>query len=194
MMAQTLFPVEIAEIRREAEAVISLTLVPTGKADLPSWTPGAHIDLHLPSGLVRKYSLCSDPSDRRAWRIAVLRAGDGGGSAEIHDRLRPGDHLPVGGPHNHFPLVPADSYLFIAGGIGVTPFLPMIRAAKAAGRGWRLVYIGRRRPGWPVSMTSPRWAPPPGSWQPRTPAAPTSPRCWRGWPRASTPIAAAPTR
>lgn len=147
MMVQTLFPVEIAAIAREAEAVVGLDLVPAGETLLPPWAPGAHIDLHLPSGRIRKYSLCGDPADRRRYRIAVLRQGDAGGSAEIHDTLGLGHRLPVSGPFNHFPLVPAAGYLFVAGGIGVTPLLPMIEAVAAEGRPWRLLYVGRRRAG-----------------------------------------------
>lgn len=147
MKAETLFPVEIREITPEAEGVISLGLAPAGGGDLPQWAPGAHIDLHLPSGRIRKYSLCGDPGDRQLYRIAVLRQGEGGGSAEIHAALRVGMHLPVSGPFNHFPMVAAPGYLFLAGGIGVTPFLPMIAAARRQGLPWRLVYVGRKREG-----------------------------------------------
>lgn len=147
MIAGTLFPVAVVERRVEADGVVSLALAPTGAADLPRWSPGAHIDLHTPSGRVRKYSLCGDPADRRCYRIAVLRQGDAGVSAEIHDRVHPGAELPVSGPHNHFPQVDAGAYLFLAGGIGVTPFLPMIARAEALGRPWRLHYVGRTRAG-----------------------------------------------
>lgn len=129
-----------------ATGVVGLDLAPLGEALLPEWTPGAHIDLHLPGGLVRQYSLCGDPADRGRWRIAVLREPDSrGGSACVHDKLAVGDELSVAGPRNHFPLVAADDYLFIAGGIGITPILPMVAAAERAGRRWRLVYGGRTR-------------------------------------------------
>jgi ferredoxin-NADP reductase len=130
--------------RLVAEHVVALELVdPTG-AELPDWSPGAHIDLELPGGLVRQYSLCGDPADRSSWRIAVLREPAGrGGSALVHDALVPGEPVRVGGPRNHFPLRPAPRYLFIAGGIGITPLLPMLAAAQAGGADWRLVYGGR---------------------------------------------------
>ncbi|WP_395107916.1 PDR/VanB family oxidoreductase [Actinomadura sp. SCN-SB] len=129
---------------RVADGVVALDLADPDGAELPAWTPGAHIDLVLGDGLVRQYSLCGDPADRTAWRIAVLREPDGrGGSAAVHDELHPGTAAIGRGPRNHFPLHPASGYLFIAGGIGITPLLPMLRAADAAGTEWRLVYGGR---------------------------------------------------
>jgi ferredoxin-NADP reductase len=129
-----------------ADGVVSLTLRDPDGGPLPAWEPGAHVDLRLAPGLVRQYSLCGDPADRHAWRLAVLReAGGRGGSAHVHDRLRAGARLKARGPRNHFPLVPAGRYLFIAGGIGITPILPMVAAARAAGAEWRLLYGGRNR-------------------------------------------------
>lgn len=139
-------PVIVAERRREAEGVISLTLRHADGADLPAWQPGAHLDLLLADGMERQFSLCGDPADRTTWRIAVLREPDGrGGSAYVHDWLPVGSTLRVRGPRNNFPLRPAARYLFIAGGIGITPILPMLRAAEAAGAQWSLLYGGRRR-------------------------------------------------
>ncbi|NEY34053.1 2Fe-2S iron-sulfur cluster binding domain-containing protein [Streptomyces sp. PRKS01-65] len=118
---------------------------PEGGA-LPSWEPGAHIDLLLGPGLERQYSLCGDPADRHTWRIAVLREPDGrGGSAYVHDRLAPGAAVRVRGPRNHFPLEAAPRYRFVAGGIGITPILPMLAAVEAAGAEWTLLYGGRTR-------------------------------------------------
>ncbi|MGR6921899.1 PDR/VanB family oxidoreductase [[Actinomadura] parvosata] len=131
---------------RAADEVITLDLRDPDGAELPSWTPGAHLDLVLAGDLVRQYSLCGDPAERTTWRIAVLREPDGrGGSAFVHDELHPGATILVRGPRNHFPLHPAPRYLFIAGGIGITPILPMVAAAEAAGAGWRLAYGGRSR-------------------------------------------------
>ncbi|MEV0391254.1 PDR/VanB family oxidoreductase [Nonomuraea sp. NPDC050643] len=131
---------------RAAEGVVVLDLRDPAGAALPAWAPGAHIDLLLASDLVRQYSLCGDPADRTTWRIAVLREPDGrGGSAYVHDELHPGTAVLARGPRNHFPLHPAPRYLFIAGGIGITPLLPMVRAADAAGARWRLAYGGRTR-------------------------------------------------
>lgn len=131
-----------------AERVVAFTLAAADGRALPAWFPGAHIDLMLAPGLVRPYSLFGDPADRRAWRIAVLREpASRGGSALIHDRLRPGDRLSVCGPRNLFPLRPAPAYLFVAGGIGITPILPMVAEADRAGADIRLVYGGRHRAG-----------------------------------------------
>jgi ferredoxin-NADP reductase len=121
-----------------ADGVVSLTFA---GASLPSWTPGAHIDVELRPGLVRQYSLCGSPAE---WRVAVLREPAGrGGSAYAHDVLAVGDRLRVSEPRNTFPLVPASRYLFIAGGIGITPLLPMIAAVAAQGADWQLRYGGR---------------------------------------------------
>ncbi|WP_406175713.1 PDR/VanB family oxidoreductase [Streptomyces sp. NBC_00996] len=129
-----------------ADGVLALTLRHPLGEELPSWEPGAHIDVVLGPGLERQYSLCGDPSDRRAWRIAVLREPDGrGGSSYVHEQLGQGDKVRVRGPRNHFGLRPAPRYRFIAGGIGITPILPMLAAAEAAGAEWTLLYGGRSR-------------------------------------------------
>jgi ferredoxin-NADP reductase len=129
-----------------ADDVIALTLAAEDGSPLPPWTPGAHIDLVLGEDLVRQYSLCGSPGDRRTWRLGILRAPDSrGGSKAVHAGLHNGAVVRVRGPRNHFPLVASPRYLFIAGGIGITPMLPMIAEAEAAGADWRLVYGGRKR-------------------------------------------------
>ncbi|MCZ0985736.1 PDR/VanB family oxidoreductase [Streptomyces diastatochromogenes] len=129
-----------------ADGVLALTLRDPLGGDLPVWEPGAHVDLLLGPGLERQYSLCSDPADRSAWRIAVLREPAGrGGSAYVHGQLGVGDKVRVRGPRNHFRLEPAPRYRFVAGGIGITPILPMLAAAEAAGAEWSLLYGGRSR-------------------------------------------------
>lgn len=150
-----------------ADGVVCLTLRRPDGGPLASWTPGAHVDVFLNSengdnsesgksgksgdgdahgGLIRQYSLCGHPAEREAWQIAVLREPQGrGGSAYIHDHLREGDTVRVRGPRNNFPLRPAARHLFIAGGVGITPILPMVEAAAAAGADWRLLYGGRTR-------------------------------------------------
>lgn len=129
-----------------ADNVVVLCLRAADGALLPAWTPGAHVDLVLPSGAVRQYSLCGDPGDRSAYRLAVLREASGrGGSQFIHDDLAVGDHVIVRGPRNNFPLVPSRRYLFIAGGIGITPVLPMLAEAESLATEWRLLYGGRHR-------------------------------------------------
>ena len=136
----------VDERREEAQGVISLKLRPADGSALPPWQPGAHVDLLLSEGLERQYSLCGDPSDTGSWRIAVLREPDGrGGSEFVHTALVVGTELAVRGPRNHFELRPAAQYVFIAGGIGITPILPMLDAATAAGAQWSLLYGGRSR-------------------------------------------------
>jgi ferredoxin-NADP reductase len=128
-----------------ADDVVALTLAAEDGSQLPPWTPGAHIDLVLGEDLVRQYSLCGSPGDRRTWRLGILRAPDSrGGSKAVHADLHDGAVVRVRGPRNHFPLVASPHYLFIAGGIGITPMLPMIAEAEAAGADWRLVYGGRK--------------------------------------------------
>jgi ferredoxin-NADP reductase len=135
----------VRELRWEAEDVLSLGLVDPRGGRLPGWAPGAHIDLRITPGLERQYSLYSDPADRGQWRVAVLREDDGrGGSRYVHQQLRPGDLVTARGPLNKFELRPAARYVFLAGGIGITPILPMIRAVKAQNVPWRLAYLGRR--------------------------------------------------
>jgi ferredoxin-NADP reductase len=137
------------EVRRRAavaDGVVTLTLADPNGADLPEWAPGAHIDLLMTPSLVRQYSLCGDTANRAEWQVGVLLDPDSrGGSQFVHDKLHEGATVRVRGPRNHFPLVGSPRYLFIAGGIGVTPMLPMIAAAVAAGAEWRLLYGGRTR-------------------------------------------------
>ena len=133
---------------QEADGVVSLTLRHPDGEELPGWEPGAHIDLLLDGSRTRQYSLCGDPSRRDSWQVAVLREPDGvgrGGSAHVHAALAEGSSVRVRGPRNHFALRPADRYLFIAGGIGITPILPMLAAAEATGAEWSLLYGGRTR-------------------------------------------------
>ncbi|GCB52138.1 PDR/VanB family oxidoreductase [Streptomyces sp. NL15-2K] len=136
----------VATRTRVADGVVSLTLRRPDGRPLPPWTPGAHIDVLLEGGLIRQYSLCGDLAERDVWRIAVLREPQGrGGSAYVHDYLPEGTAVRVRGPRNNFPLRPAARHLFIAGGVGITPILPMVEAAEAAGTDWRLLYGGRSR-------------------------------------------------
>lgn len=135
----------IDEATSPANDIVALTLVHPSGDKLPEWTPGAHIDLVLGDKLIRQYSLCGDPADRTRYRVAVLREPNGrGGSAHVHTHLTPGTKVTVCGPRNHFTLHPAPAYLFIAGGIGITPILPMIARADEEGANWRLLYGGRR--------------------------------------------------
>jgi ferredoxin-NADP reductase len=127
-----------------SDAVVELVLEPADGQPFPSWEPGAHIDLFLPSGLVRQYSLCGDPADTARLQMAVLREVNGrGGSVEVHDVLQPGVELSINGPRNHFQLEDAPQYVFVAGGIGITPILAMTRAAVDQEAEWILYYGGR---------------------------------------------------
>lgn len=135
--------VHIAERTVETDDVVSLRLEPVAGGPLPRWHPGAHVDVELPSGRLRQYSLCGDPAVRDHYRIAIRRLGDGaGGSIELHD-LTVGSALTLRGPRNAFPLVEVPRYLFVAGGIGITPLLPMLRSVVAREADWTFVYTGR---------------------------------------------------
>lgn len=135
----------VHKITPAADGVVTVTIGPAGRSELPPWQPGAHVDLCLP-GFVRQYSLCGNPDDRSSYRLGVLReVASRGGSRYVHDQLRAGDRLAIRGPRNRFPLVQAARYLFIAGGIGITPLLPMVAEMSGRDAEWTMVYGGRRR-------------------------------------------------
>jgi ferredoxin-NADP reductase len=145
VMTEVETDVVVSGVERIADDVVQIDLAPADGEHLPPWTPGAHIDLLLPAGVVRQYSLCGTPADRDHYRVAVLRTPDSrGGSAAAH-RLQAGDRVRIRGPRNHFPLASSRRYLFLAGGIGITPMLPMIEEAEASGADWTLHYGGRTR-------------------------------------------------
>jgi len=142
------FTIDLVVHRRHAAAdgVAALDLVDPHGGDLPAWEPGAHIDLLLDEGLVRQYSLCGDPRDAKIWRVGVLLDPQSrGGSRHVHDHLVEGAAVRVRGPRNHFALVDSPRYLFMAGGIGITPILGMVDSAQQAGSDWTLIYLGRTR-------------------------------------------------
>jgi ferredoxin-NADP reductase len=129
-----------------ADGVVLLDLAHPEGEDLPRWEPGAHIDLLLGDGLTRQYSLCGDPRDSGVWRVGVLLDPNSrGGSRYVHEKLAEGTTVRVRGPRNHFPLVDAPRYRFIAGGIGITPIAAMIEAVQSSGSDWTLLYGGRTR-------------------------------------------------
>ena len=135
--------VTVTEKVVEAEGVCSVTLEPI--EGYANWEPGSHITLKLPNGLERQYSLCGSPTAAH-WRIAVLaEPSSRGGSDYIHTQLQVGDRLPVVPPRNNFPLARSARYRFVAGGIGITPILPMIAQADSNGADWSLLYLGRTR-------------------------------------------------
>jgi ferredoxin-NADP reductase len=142
------FTADLVLQRRQsaADGVVTLEFTDPDGGDLPSWEPGAHIDLLLTEELTRQYSLFSDPTDPTVWRVGVLLDPQSrGGSKFVHENLVDGATVRVRGPRNHFQLVQAPAYLFIAGGIGITPIMTMVRAAQQAGADWSLVYLGRSR-------------------------------------------------
>ncbi|MFT8242928.1 PDR/VanB family oxidoreductase [Roseomonas sp. BN140053] len=129
----------------EAPGVLSLDFEAEDGRELPPFEPGSHIDLTLPDGQVRQYSLCGDPAERRSYRIAVRDVKGGRASRFVHrGELRPGVTVTLGLPRNNFRFDPASRYLFVAGGIGITPLLPMMRAASAAGTPWTLLFCTKR--------------------------------------------------
>ncbi|GEB49776.1 MULTISPECIES: PDR/VanB family oxidoreductase [Streptomyces] len=136
--------VVVRQLRWEAEGVVSVELGDPDGRELPPWRPGAHVELALPTGISRQYSLCGTPGDRSRYRVAVRRERAGrGGSEYVHMFLRPGQRLRLRGPRDNFGFGQAPSYLFLAGGVGITPILPMVHQAAAWGVPWQLAYGGR---------------------------------------------------
>lgn len=135
----------VTQMTWEADGVLSLRLARIESDDpLPGWEPGAHIDLYVPDGTSRQYSLCGDPGDLSSWQIAVLREPEGrGGSAFVHDQLRVGDRLLVTRPKNTFVLEDAPYHTLIAGGVGITPMMAMAEHLARADRPFHLTYGGR---------------------------------------------------
>ncbi|MBB2961447.1 PDR/VanB family oxidoreductase [Methylobacterium sp. R2-1] len=114
------------------------------RPELPEWTPGAHVDLRLPDGKVRQYSLCGDPDDRAHYAMAIKREADGrGGSLWAHANLTEGGLAHVSSPRNNFPLADGTRHVFVAGGIGITPFVAMARALAAVGGDFILHFCAR---------------------------------------------------
>jgi len=138
----------VTAVAHDGPDVAVVSLAGASGAALPPWTAGAHIDVRVPmapDGAWRSYSLCGVPGDP-GWRIAVRRVDGGrGASAWLHERLAVGDTLEAKAPRNTFSLVDAPRYLLIAGGIGITPLLPMVDALARRGRPWHLLYVGSRR-------------------------------------------------
>lgn len=142
-MARSDLKVQVVGKSLIADRIAAFEFEAIDQGQLPAWTPGAHIDVWTPSGDLRQYSLCG-PLDSSTWRIAALRLEDGrGGSRSLHDQVEVGDCLEVSTPRNNFELRDAPAYLFVAGGIGITPLLPMIETATRDGIPWRLIYGAR---------------------------------------------------
>lgn len=139
--------VRVEAITKLTPDVVEVLLRSESGSVLAPWDAGAHIDLTLPNWLVRQYSLCGDPADHQRYRIAVRREKlSRGGSEYIHDFLRIGAKLTISPPRNTFEAPqPGNPMMFIAGGIGITPMLPMFLGARAAGERATLLYTGRSR-------------------------------------------------
>lgn len=137
---------QIKKITSLAEGINAYELVDPGGGELPEFDAGAHVDLHLSDGLIRQYSLCGDATNRSSYTVGVLKEEAGrGGSAYLHDNFKVGDSIEVSTPRNNFRLVPAKRYIFVAGGIGITPIIPMVREAAAGGADFKLYYCTRSR-------------------------------------------------
>ena len=144
--ADTQMPLRIAHVDDVADGIRSFELVQPDGTELPPFTPGSHVKVQTPSGSLRKYSLCNDPAERHRYVITVKRDANGqGGSVSMHDQAHAGDTLPTSLPDNAFPLVESKKgYLFIAGGIGITPILSMIRSfGELPTAPWKLFYLSR---------------------------------------------------
>lgn len=146
--------IEVRVVRKTCEAldIHAYELAPVGEESLPAYAAGAHVDVHLPGGLVRQYSLCGSPAQHghgahMRYRIAVLRDPQSrGGSQAMHEVVGEGDTLRIGAPRNLFPLLAGGQpSILLAGGIGVTPLLAMAYELHATGRPFRLHYFARTR-------------------------------------------------
>jgi len=146
-MTETL-QVRVRSITWEAEGILSFDLRPMPpRHELPPFTAGSHIDVHLPNGMIRSYSLLGSQDERQRYLIGVNKDADSrGGSRYMHETLRAGDALTISAPRNNFALdESAPHSVFIAGGIGITPLWSMVRRLHALGRPWHLHYAARTR-------------------------------------------------
>ena len=144
MTAQETLQVRVVQKRAEAEGIASFELARADGAPLPPFSAGSHIDVHLPGGLTRQYSLCNASHESHRYRIAVLRdPASRGGSVAMHDRVNEGDLITISTPRNHFALHPAERTLLLAGGIGVTPLLCMADRLARTGAQFALHYCTR---------------------------------------------------
>jgi phthalate 4,5-dioxygenase reductase subunit len=140
-----MMPLRVTRKEKIADGIHLLEFRDTSDKPLPEFSAGAHIAIRVPNGALRKYSLCNDPAERHRYTIAVKREANGrGGSTNLIDGVKAGDELMVATPVNDFELPPrAQDFLFIAGGIGITPIMAMIRQALAEGKRFRLYYCTR---------------------------------------------------
>ena len=141
-----LAPLRVRRAEPAADGIQLFELVRDDEGPLAGFTPGAHLQVRVPNGSMRRYSLASDPADATFYQIAVKREDPGtGGSRSFVDGVKAGDTLDVSAPQNDFPLAPAaPGYLLIAGGIGITPMMSMARhLLSSGGKPFKLYYLGR---------------------------------------------------
>jgi len=145
MSARIIMKLVVDQVIDETPDVRVITFRHPLRPELPEAEPGAHVDVHIGGGKIRQYSLCNDPADRGRYRIAVKREAAGrGGSRWLHEQLTPGMEIPVTAPRNNFGLAPgATRHVFVAGGIGITPFVSMVRHLSAVGGDFALHYCAR---------------------------------------------------
>lgn len=146
-MAASTLQVFVHTLRYEAKDIISIELRACDHNNLPAFEPGAHIDVHLPNGLVRSYSLLNDSSEQHRYVLGVLKdSASRGGSKAVHEQLRIGMRLEISAPRNHFPLHEEAAHsVLLAGGIGITPILCMARRLHQLGKSFELIYLARSR-------------------------------------------------
>ncbi|MFW6502250.1 PDR/VanB family oxidoreductase [Acinetobacter baumannii] len=146
MMLTEKLKLKVTDRQSEAKGIVLLELRDENQKELPSFTAGSHLEIYLSNGLTRHYSLLNAPHERDRYVIAVsLDSNSQGGSAFIHQKIKVADELTVSEPRNHFELIAAEEYCFIAGGIGITPILSMIQWCIAHHKKWTLYYTARNR-------------------------------------------------
>lgn len=145
MTARLIMKLRVERTRFTTPDVLHMHLVHPLRPALPEWSAGAHVDLRMPDGRVRQYSLCGDPGDRSRYEIAIKREAAGrGGSIWAHDKIREGSEVHISAPRNNLPLSQSgERYILVAGGIGITPLLSMARTLKTWGRNFTLHYCAR---------------------------------------------------
>ncbi len=143
-MATDTLRLRVERITPEAEDILSYELVSEDGGPLPPFEAGSHLDVHVPGGFLRQYSLCNDPEETHRYLIAVQRDSRGrGGSRAMHEQVHPGAVLTTRPPRNDFPLLHARGYVLVAGGIGITPLLSMARTLRRRGAKWHLYFCTR---------------------------------------------------
>jgi len=139
--------VKVAGKVKETDDISTFELLPETGASLPSFEAGAHVDMHVPGGIIRQYSLCNDPKETHRYLVGILKdPASRGGSVAIHEQVNEGDTLTISEPRNHFPLSEdAEHSLLLAGGIGVTPILCMAERLSSLGKSFEMHYCTRSK-------------------------------------------------